>query len=75
MARGNNAGFKFNKESKAWEAYIDDFIEYYGGPETLTKDDIDEEYVEALLLMAINNGAEGNPDSSGNNGAAGGFGG
>ena len=41
----------------------------------LTEEDIDEEFVVALLLNSINEGNEANPDSSGRSGGgSGGYG-
>ncbi len=75
VARGNNAGFKFVKDTKSWVADISDFVEYYAGSEKITEEDVDEEYVQGCFLLAINKGAEGTPDSNGNGAAGGGFGG
>jgi hypothetical protein len=75
VARGDNAGFKFNKELKTWTANISDFVTYYAGTEDIDEDDIDEDYVHDLLMMAIDKGAENTPDNAGLfRGSGGGYG-
>ena len=78
-ARMNNEGFKFDKERKEWIVTFNDVIEYNQGAEA---DDIDEDYIAALLLLSIEAGNERVPDnrpgSDGRrpgSGAAGGYGG
>ena len=77
-ARRNQDGFKFNKEGgkREWVAKIQDIVDYNEG---VTADDIDEEFIEALLLNAIRGGAESNPQgknhAGGNGGESGGSGG
>ena len=80
-ARSNQDGFKFNKEGgkREWVGTIQDIVDYNEG---VTADDIDEEFIEALLLNAIRDGAESNPQGqsragggSGDSGGCGGFGG
>ncbi len=67
-ARGDKEGFKFAKETKEWIADIEDILAHTEGT---TADDIDVEFIEDLLLMAIENGAESNPDSDGRSGGGG----
>ena len=78
-ARINNEGFKFNGERKEWTVTFNDVIEYNEGVEA---DDIDEDYIVALLLLSIEAGNERVPDYRPGNdgrrpgsGAAGGYGG
>jgi hypothetical protein len=78
-ARMNNEGFKFDKEKKEWWVTFSDVIDYNTGVE---EDDIDEEFIEALLLISIEAGNERVPEGGGGNdgrrpgsGAAGGYGG
>ena len=81
-ARINNEGFKFNKEDgkREWVSTIQDILNYNAGA---TADDIDEEFVQALILIAIKNGAETNPQGNsqgkgrggGGEGGSSGFGG
>ncbi len=72
-ARGEKESFKFAKETKEWIADIDNIVAHTDGT---TADDIDVEFIQDLLLMAIENGAESNPDSDGRggNGGCGGYG-
>ena len=76
-ARSNQDGFKFNKEGgkREWVGSIQDIVDYNEG---VTADDIDEEFIEALLLNAIKDGAESNPQGraggGGDSGGCGGFG-
>ena len=46
-ARMNTDGFKFDREKKEWTATFSDIIDYNHGVE---EDDIDEEFIVALLL-------------------------
>ena len=80
-ARRNQDGFKFNKEGgkREWVATIQDIVDYNIGA---TADDIDEEFIEALLLIAIRGGAESKPQGQSyaggggdESGGCGGFGG
>ena len=64
-ARSNNDGFKFDREKREWTVSFGDTIDYNMD---LTDEDIDEEFVMALLLNSINEGNEANPDSSGRSG-------
>ena len=66
----NQDGFKFNKEGgkREWVATIQDIVDYNNGA---TADDIDEEFVEALLLNAIRGGAESNPQGKNHAGGGG----
>ena len=72
-ARANNEGFKFDKTAKLWVATFSDIIDYNTN---LTEEDIDEEFIQALLENSIENGNELNHDSysRGSGGAGGGFG-
>jgi hypothetical protein len=71
-ARSNNDGFKFDREKREWTVSFGDIIDYNMD---LTEEDIDEEFVVALLLNSINEGNEANPDSSGRSGGgSGGYG-
>ena len=71
-ARAEGEGFKFVKETREWVAEIADIIAH---TDNTTEADIDIPFIEELLLMAIENGAEANPDSGGRGGGGGGFGG
>ena len=64
-ARANSDGFKFDKEKKEWSVTFGDIIDYTIG---VTDEDIDEDFVMALLLDSINNGNELIPDSRSNGG-------
>jgi hypothetical protein len=78
-ARMNTDGFKFDREKKEWTATFSDIIDYNHGVE---EDDIDEEFIVALLLNSIEAGNERVPDIGFDNdgrrpgsGAGGGYGG
>jgi hypothetical protein len=78
-ARADDHGFTFDRDRKEWTVTFDDVIEYNQGAEA---DDIDEDYIVALLLLSIEAGNERVPDSRPGNdgrrpgsGAAGGYGG
>ena len=67
-ARANNEGFKFDKDKKEWVVTFADIIDYNTN---LTDDDIDEDFIQALLLNSIDNGNELNPDSNSRGGGGG----
>jgi hypothetical protein len=73
-ARANNEGFKFDKAAKLWVVTFEDIIDYNTN---LTEEDIDEDFIQALLENSIENGNELKCDSysRGSGGAGGGFGG
>jgi hypothetical protein len=64
----NNEGFKFDKDKKEWVVTFADIIDYNTN---LTEDDIDEDFIKALLLNSIDNGNELNPDSNSRSGGGG----
>ncbi len=68
--RTNQEGFHFNKEGgrREWVATLQDIVDYNEG---VTIDDINEEFIESLLLNAIKNGAESNPQGRGGGGLPG----
>ena len=71
-ARASNEGFRFDREKKEWYVLFWDLI-YYSVD--LTEDDIDEEFIESVLLHSINSGNEANPDlTGGGDGCSGGYG-
>ncbi len=73
-ARMNKDGFHFDREKREWYVSFGDLVDYNMD----LKDDIDVEFMEALLLESINNGNEARPDwnlNGGDGGAgSGGFG-
>ena len=75
-ARTNEDGFHFNNDGgkREWVSTIQDIVDYN---DDVTAEDIDEEFIDALFLLAIKNGAESNPQgrSRGDGGSGGGFGG
>lgn len=71
-ARVNKDGFHFDREKKEWYVSFGDLVDYNMD---LTEDDIDVEFIEALLLESINNGnearADWNPNRDSGDGGAG----
>ena len=63
-ARSNNEGFHFNRDGgrREWVSTIDDIIDYTEG---VTESDIDEDYIKALITLALKNGAESRPQGGG----------
>ena len=67
-ARVNKEGFHFDREKKEWYVSFADLIDY---SMDLTEDDIDEEFIETVLLHSINSGHEARPDWTGDGGSGG----
>ena len=72
-ARANKEGFHFDREKKEWYVSFADLLDY---SMDLTEDDIDEEFIESMLLHSINSGNEARPDwnPNGGDGGCGGYG-
>jgi hypothetical protein len=74
-ARMYKDGFQFDREKREWYVSFGDLVDYNMD---LTEDDIDVEFMEALLLEPIENGSEARPDWNPNGGdggaGSGGFG-
>ena len=68
-ARMNKDGFHFDSEKREWYMSFGDLVDYNID---LTEDDIDVEFIEALLLESINTGNEARPDWNPNGGDGGG---
>ena len=61
-ARMNAEGFRFNYESRAWEVEVNEILMYQDPAAGVTNEDVDAQFVQELLLLAIGAGAELTPD-------------